>query len=251
MLITFEKIFKSIGRAAIVEDLSVNIKEDQSTIIIGPSGCGNSTLLRLILGLVKPNQGTIYLNNEVLPEKEINFWRRQIGYMTQDGGLFPHLTARSNVTLMAQFLQCDPEWIEDRIRTLGELVRLPSQLLLQYPSELSGGQRQRVSLMRALLLDPKCLLLDEPLGALDPITRYELQVELKEIFEKLHKTILMVTHDMREAAYFGKEIILMRAGRIVQIGSFTELLEHPVEPFVTEFIKLQQFPIVEEMQICQ
>lgn len=243
MLITLDKVSKSIGHDSIVEELSIRFKEHQTTVIIGPSGCGKSTLLRLILGLVPPNSGKICLDNEEIGQNNANHWRRQIGYVTQDGGLFPHLTAQGNVTLMAQFLHCDNEWIEQRMHVLSDLVRLPFRLLSQYPSELSGGQRQRVSLMRALLLDPKCLLLDEPLGALDPITRYELQIELKQIFLKLHKTILMVTHDMQEAAYFGDDIILMRLGHIVQIGSFAELSQHPVEPFVSEFIKHQQFPI--------
>ena len=138
MLITLENISKSIGHELIVDDLSVRFKENQSTVIIGPSGCGKSTVLRLILGLVKPTRGTIRLDNEILKDKEINAWRRQIGYVTQDGGLFPHLTVRGNITLMAQYLQCDPEWIEQRIHLLGELVRLSPRLLTHYPSELSG-----------------------------------------------------------------------------------------------------------------
>lgn len=242
MLIELRRVSKSVGKDAILEELSLTFQEDRTSVIIGPSGCGKSTLLRLILGLVKPTCGHIYLDQVNLEEKNGNFWRRQIGYVTQDGGLFPHLTAHDNVALMAQFLHLDSNWIEERILFLSDLVRLSARCLSQYPSELSGGQRQRVSLMRALLLDPKCLLLDEPLAALDPITKFELQTELKQIFGKLKKTILLVTHDMQEAAYFGDEIILMRSGRIVQASSFAELAHHPIEPFVSEFIQLHQLP---------
>lgn len=245
MLIRLDKISKSMGHDSIVEDLSATFREFETTVIIGPSGCGKSTLLRLILGLISPSSGKIYLDNQELKENNANYWRRQIGYVTQDGGLFPHLTARGNVTLMAQFLHCEPNRTEERILFLSDLVRLPPRILSQYPSELSGGQRQRVSLMRALLLDPKCLLLDEPLGALDPITRYELQTELKHIFLKLRKTTLLVTHDMQEAAYFGNDIMLMRSGHIVQVGTFADLFQHPIEAFVSEFIKRQQFPVPE------
>ncbi len=242
MLITLDKISKTFDHDSIVEEMSLTFFESRTTVIIGPSGCGKSTLLRLIIGLVAQTSGTIYLNHQELTSLNANRWRQKIGYVTQDGGLFPHLTAHRNITLMAQFLHYDTYWINQRLQELCELVRLPYRLLTQYPSELSGGQRQRVSLMRALLLNPSCLLLDEPLGALDPITRYELQIELKHIFFQLRKTILLVTHDMREAAYFGDDILLMRAGHIVQRGAFQDLIEHPVEPFVSDFIRLQQFP---------
>lgn len=249
MLITLDKVSKTFDHDAIVEEMSLTFSEYQTTIIIGPSGCGKSTLLRLIIGLITQTSGKIYLNQQELTPLNANYWRQQIGYVTQDGGLFPHLTAGHNVTLMAHFLHYEAAWIERRVQELSELVRLPHRLLSQYPLELSGGQRQRVSLMRALLLDPSCLLLDEPLGALDPITRHELQIELKQIFLKLHKTILLVTHDMQEAAYLGDDIVLMRSGHIVQRGSFQDLSEHPMEPFVSEFIQLQQFPESQKIEI--
>ncbi len=242
MLISLEHVSKVIGQDSVLKELSVLFNEYKTTIIIGSSGCGKSTLLRLILGLTIPTTGKIYLDGQELNQANANSWRRQIGYVTQDGGLFPHLTVKSNVTLMASYLKLPQDWIEQRFDELCDLMRLPKNLFSHYPSELSGGQRQRVSLMRALMLDPKCLLLDEPLGALDPINRYELQIKLKEIFLKLNKTILLVTHDMQEAAYFGHEIFLMRAGSVVQRGSFQELTQQPAEPFVTSFINLQHFP---------
>jgi osmoprotectant transport system ATP-binding protein len=240
MLITLDKVYKRFGQNSVVKEMSLTFADHRTTVIIGPSGCGKSTLLRLIIGLVPPTSGTIYFDKQEIKPANVNLWRQKIGYVTQDGGLFPHLTARHNVTLLANFLRYDPVGIEQRIQELTELVRLPAGALSQYPSELSGGQCQRVSLMRALFLDPSCLLLDEPLGALDPITRYELQTELKQIFLKLNKTILLVTHDIREAAYFGDEILLIREGCIVQRGSFLDLKKNPTEAFVSEFIQLQQ-----------
>ncbi len=240
MRIKLDKVSKIFGPDSIIE-ISLTFAEDRTTVIIGPSGCGKSTLLRLIVGLIPQTRGTIHLDESEMTSSNINQWRRQIGYVTQEGGLFPHLTAHHNVCLVANFLNYSAQWIEQRIQELSDLMRLSPRLLSHYPVELSGGQRQRVSLMRALLLDPSCLLLDEPLGALDPITRSELQSELKHIFLQLGKTILLVTHDIREAAYFADEIILMKAGHIVQKGSFFELTQHPSEPFVADFIRLQQF----------
>jgi osmoprotectant transport system ATP-binding protein len=165
-----------------------------------------------------------------------------MGYVIQDGGLFPHLTARGNVTLLARYLGWAPERVEPRLGELTELVRLPADALGRYPIQLSGGQRQRISLLRALLLDPVMLLLDEPLGALDPIIRSELQTDLRHIFQALSKTVVLVTHDLAEAAFFGDLIVLFRAGRIVQQGTLDDLERAPVDPFVTQFIQAQQRP---------
>jgi osmoprotectant transport system ATP-binding protein len=169
--------------------------------------------------------------------------RQQMGYVIQEGGLFPHLTIRDNVSVMARYLRRDDDWIGHRLAELAELVRLPTELMSRFPAELSGGQRQRVSLMRALMLDPKLLLLDEPLGALDPMIRYELQRELKSIFAQLGKTVVMVTHDIAEAAFFGHTLVLMRDGRIVQSGPFRTLARSPAEPFVEQFITAQREPM--------
>jgi osmoprotectant transport system ATP-binding protein len=168
-----------------------------------------------------------------------------MGYVIQEGGLFPHLTVRSNVTVMARWLRRDAAWIDNRLGELAQLVRLPPQLMTRFPAELSGGQRQRVSLMRALMLDPDLLLLDEPLAALDPMIRYELQQELKAIFVELGKTVVMVTHDIAEAAFFGQTLVLMRDGRIVQTGTLRELAQSPAEPFVEQFISAQREPMAQ------
>ncbi len=163
--------------------------------------------------------------------------------MIQEGGLFPHLSAGRNVTLMARYLKWDGERITRRVQELAGLSRLPVGSLDRFPAQLSGGQRQRVSLMRALMLDPDVLLLDEPLGALDPLIRAELQADLKNVFQTLRKTVVLVTHDMGEAAFFGDAIVLLRDGQIVQTGTIDALLHAPAEPFVTHFINAQRSPL--------
>jgi osmoprotectant transport system ATP-binding protein len=166
--------------------------------------------------------------------------RRRIGYVIQEGGLFPHLTASANVLLMARHLGKPDDEMRRRLSELCALTRFPENLLARYPVELSGGQRQRVSLMRALMLSPELLLLDEPLGALDPLVRASLQKDLKEIFARLRQTALLVTHDLAEAAYLADEIVLMNEGQIVQRGSMADFRDHPASDFVSEFINAQR-----------
>jgi len=215
----------------------------ETTILIGPSGCGKSTVLRLINGLVSPDSGEIDIDGTIVSANNINRIRQRMGYVIQEGGLLPHLDVRNNVTLMAHYLKHNKQWIDARLNELAEIVRLPSELFFRYPAELSGGQRQRVSLMRALMLDPDLLLLDEPLGALDPMIRFELQQELSAIFRLLGKTVIMVTHDLAEAAYFGHTLVLMNTGKVVQTGTFPDLVKSPSEPFVEQFTSAQQKPM--------
>ena len=219
---------------------TVGFRRATTTVLIGPSGCGKSTLLRMIVGLIRPDSGQILIDGKELHAEGIEKVRHRIGYVIQEGGLFPHLTAERNVTLVARFLKRDAKWINARLRELADLVRIPTESLRRFPRGLSGGQRQRACLMRALMLDPAILLLDEPLGALDPITRYELQDELKRIFDALGKTVVLVTHDMNEAAHFGGTIVMMRDGRIVQSGTLDDLLRRPAEAFVRDFIRAQR-----------
>lgn len=246
MAVLLKKVSKSFNQCLALEPTTLTIEDGKTTVLIGPSGCGKSTLLRLIVGLITPSSGKIFFDNEEVNNKTINFLRRKIGYVIQDGGLFPHLNVRDNVSLLARFLRYSPHAIEERITFLRDLVQLPLNILSSYPLQLSGGERQRVSLMRALMLDPGYIFLDEPLAALDPIIRFELQQQLKQIFSYLQKTVILVTHDMREAAYLGSEIILMRLGKIVQKGSFQDLIHSPAEPFVTSFIRAQQY-LIEDM----
>ena len=209
-------------------------------MLIGPSGCGKSTLLRLIIRLIEPDSGCIDFDGEPISADNIDNLRRRIGYVIQEGGLFPHLTARANVFLMARHIGKSQKEMHGKLLELCELTRFSENLLSRYPVELSGGQRQRVSLMRALMLSPELLLLDEPLGALDPLVRSSLQKDLKEIFAQLGQTVLFVTHDLAEAIYFSDEIVLMNEARVVQKGSITDLRERPADPFVSKFINAQR-----------
>jgi len=239
-LVSLDSVSKSYGGIAALAPLTIEFPAQRVTALIGPSGCGKSTLLRMIVGLITPDTGSVTIGGEILGGENVTRLRHGIGYVIQEGGLFPHLTARENVTLLSRFLGKTPQWMEGRLSELAEMARLPGGSLGRYPRDLSGGQRQRVGIMRALMLDPPLLLLDEPLGALDPITRNELQDELKSIFATLGKTVVLVTHDMHEAAWFADDIVLMRAGRIIQRGSAADLLERPAEPFVRDFLRAQR-----------
>jgi len=219
---------------------SLSVARGKTTVLIGPSGCGKSTLLRLIIRLIEPDSGSIEFDGQPVTAENIDVLRRRIGYVIQEGGLFPHLTARANVLLMACHIGKSYQETQNRLLELSDLTRFSGNLLTRYPLELSGGQRQRVSLMRALMLSPELLLLDEPLGALDPLVRAALQKDLKEIFTRLGQTVLFVTHDLAEAIYFADQIVLMNEGRIVQIGTITDLRERPADPFVSEFINAQR-----------
>jgi len=242
-MLELANISKRYGKTQALAHCGLRVPAGETVVLIGPSGCGKSTLLRLIAGLIQADSGTIVFAGETLTQDNILRARQRMGYVIQEGGLFPHLSVRDNVIVMARYLRRDPAWIANRITELAQLVRLPLELMTRFPAELSGGQRQRVSLMRALILDPELLLLDEPLGALDPMIRYELQQELKAIFRQLGKSVVMVTHDIAEAAYFGHTLVLMRDGRIVQTGPFKELARSPAEPFVEQFITAQRDPL--------
>jgi osmoprotectant transport system ATP-binding protein len=238
-LIELVDVSKQYGDAPALRSTTLSVEQERTVVLIGPSGCGKSTLLRLIVGLVEPDSGVIRFDGQPLHAANIGQARRRIGYVIQEGGLFPHLTARANILLMGRHLGEDPGRMRTRLSELCELTRLSQDLLGRYPIELSGGQRQRVSLMRALMLSPELLLLDEPLGALDPLVRVSLQKDLKEIFAALKKTAVLVTHDLAEAAYFGDEIVLMNEGRIEQRGSLDDLRRRPVSSFVSEFVNAQ------------
>jgi len=239
-LVQLVGVSKRYGAASALHPLDLAFEAGQTTVLIGPSGCGKSTILRLIVGLLEPDSGMIEIGGRKVERETLAELRRRIGYVIQDGGLFPHLTARRNVLLMAQHLGKPAAEMNAKVAELCALTRFPIDALDRYPAELSGGQRQRVSLMRALALSPELLLLDEPLGALDPLVRASLQTELKEIFERLQQTAILVTHDLAEAAYLGDRIILMNEGRVVQKGTVSELRHHPVDSFVTEFLNAQR-----------
>ena len=206
------------------------------TAVIGTSGSGKSTLLRMLLGLEWPDSGRILVDGEELSRAGRLTVRHRIGYVIQDGGLFPHLRIRDNLALLPQHLRWQKARIETRARELLELMQLPRDILERYPEELSGGQRQRVAVMRALMTDPPALLMDEPLGALDPLVRFELQQRLQELFKVLAKTVVLVTHDLAEAAYLAPRLVLMQAGHIVQDGSAGDFVQRPSNDFVRRFV---------------
>lgn len=242
-MIELRGVSKSYGDQAALAPTNLRFEEGKTTVLIGPSGCGKSTILRLIIGLIRPDEGEVVIDGHPLTEENLIKRRRAMGYVIQEGGLFPHLTAEQNVWLMMRHLGEEIKDCVKRVTELAKLTRFPEEGLTKVPGELSGGQRQRVGLMRALALDPPVLLLDEPLGALDPLVRNELQSELKDIFGRLKKTVVLVTHDMGEAAYLGDSIVLLREGQVIQQGTLDDFKMVPVDPFVTQFLNAQRSPI--------
>jgi len=242
-MIELENVSKHYGNAYAVEKVSLAIRAEETTVLIGPSGSGKSTLLRLMIGLISPDEGHVMVGERELQTDDPQQLRHRMGYVIQEGGLFPHLTGRANITLLARHLGWSDDRINTRLHELTRLVQLDANHLQQYPSELSGGQRQRVSLMRALMLNPDVLLLDEPLGALDPMIRTDLQEDLRIIFERLDKTVVFVTHNIEEAAFFGDQTVVLREGQIEQSGKMNALLNEPASPFVSNFIQAQRSPL--------
>src|SRR5271170_4998316 len=235
----FISVSKSYGKKLVLVDVDLTILPNLTTVLIGPSGSGKSTLLGIMAGLLEPESGEILFDGSPVSQKALPMIRRRLGYVIQDGGLFPHLTGLANAALMARYLGWNENRIAARVRELADLTRLPFDVLARYPSEMSGGQRQRVSLIRALMLEPEVLLLDEPLGALDPMIRAGLQHDLLVIFRRLRKTVALVTHDLAEAAFFADQIVLMHDGHLIQKGNLSDFANNPVTPFVTEFVRAQ------------
>ncbi len=236
-LLGVSKCFDSV---VALSPTDLKFEPGETTVLIGPSGCGKSTILRLIIGLIQPTIGQVRFEGQVLTSENILKLRRRMGYVIQEGGLFPHLTARDNILLLGKHLGRPREELQVRLAELCELTHLPVGALPRYPVELSGGQRQRVSLIRALMLRPEVLLLDEPLAALDPMVRASLQTELKRIFQHLRQTVIFVTHELAEAAWLGDQLVLLRQGHVVQVGTFDALRDHPADNFVSEFINAQK-----------
>ncbi len=239
-VIRLSGVRKTYGAIAALDGVSAHFEAGRTTVLIGPSGCGKSTLLRTLIGLVWPDEGEVRFENVPVAPATIRELRHRTGYVIQEGGLFPHLTARQNAALAARHLGWKTGHVASRVEEVARLVRFPPERLDAWPNQLSGGQRQRVSLLRALMLRPDLLLLDEPLGALDPMIRAELQADLRELFRSLEKTVVMVTHDLAEAEYFADRIVLMRHGRIVQSGSIEDLEQRPSDEFVRRFVSAQR-----------
>ena len=244
------EVSKSFGQTQVLKPTSLVLEPGKTTVFIGPSGCGKSTLLRIMIGLIEPSEGTVKFDGVEMTPRNIMQMRRKMGYVIQDGGLFPHLSARGNVGLMARYLGWEKQRVNARVEELARLTRLPDGALDRYPSQLSGGQRQRLGIMRALMLDPSVILLDEPMGALDPLVRYDLQEDLRGIFQSLKKTVVLVTHDMGEAGFFGDTVVLLGGGEIVQQGTLDEMIRFPASDYVTRFINAQRLPGVEAKEVA-
>lgn len=238
-MLKMDHIQKSLGDRPVLKDFSLHIKQGERVALLGLSGSGKTTILKTICGLIIPDQGELAFNEQSITPGTMRGIRQQLGYVVQDGGLFPHLTLFENLALVGREAGLKTDVIEAKARQLAELTQLPYELLNRFPRQVSGGQRQRVGLMRALFLNPTCLLLDEPLGALDPITRRELQDELKDLFTRLNKTVLLVTHDLFEAKHLADRIILLNEGSIAQEGRMEDLIERPANEFVRRFVRAQ------------
>lgn len=233
-----KKVFKPNITA--VNSVSFELERGEIGCIIGTSGCGKTTTLKMINRLIEPTSGKILVGgNDALSVDAVS-WRRKIGYVIQKAGLLPHLNVKDNISLLSKIMNKEKAFIHSRVEELMEIINMPfAQFAHRYPIELSGGQQQRVGIARALMEDPPVLLMDEPFGALDPITRNSLHEEFWNLNEKLHKTIIIVTHDMDEAFKLGHKIILMHKGEIVQVGDKSDFLDRPANQFVEDFIKGQ------------
>ena len=237
--IFFQGVSKSYGKEAALHDLTVAFADGVTTSVVGPSGSGKSTLLQLINGLVRPSSGTVQVFGKPIDYDHLPQLRRQIGYAVQGTGLFPHLTVERNITLLARLAGWNTERTRTRAQELMERVGLPWTFATRYPHQLSGGQQQRVGLCRAMMLQPPLFLLDEPFGALDPVTRNEIQEEFLRLQQSEPRTIVLVTHDLREALRLAQRLIVLNDGRIAQHGPGEEIINAPADEFVRNFFQTQ------------
>lgn len=237
-MVVFEKVTKKFGRDVVaVDDFSLEIQEGELVALIGPSGCGKTTTLRMVNRLEDPTSGRILVGGDDIATIDPVQLRRNMGYVIQEIALFPHMTVEDNICVVPSLQGWSKSKRRERANELLELVDMePDEFRHRYPRELSGGQQQRIGVLRALAVDPDILLMDEPFGALDPLTREQLQEELKNLQERVQKTIIFVTHDMDEAIKLSDRVIMMREGKIIQAESPDEMLRNPADDFVREFI---------------
>lgn len=240
-MIRFENIVKSYGEKTVLKNLTISINKGEFITLIGSSGCGKTTILKLINGLIKPDSGKVWIDNQDLSMLDLIEMRRNIGYVIQNVGLFPHFTIADNISYVLKLKKIDKINARQRVEVLINLVGLDKSYLQKYPWQLSGGQKQRVGVARALAADPEIILMDEPFGAVDELTRRSLQDEIQNIHRKLGKTIVFVTHDIEEAIKLGNRIILLNEGEIEQIGTKKELIFSPKNDFVRNFFGNRNF----------
>ena len=236
-MIEFRHVSKDFHGKVVLSDISMEIPTGELTVLIGPSGCGKTTTLKMINRLLSPSSGEIWIDGKNIETLDKVQLRRRIGYVIQQGGLFPHMTIRENIEIIARLAKGDPQAISRKTDQLMEMVDLdPAEYLDRYPTELSGGQQQRIGVIRALANDPEVVLFDEPFSALDPVTRSSLQDELVSMHEKMRKTMVFVTHDMDEAIKIADRICIMRNGHILQFDTPEQILKHPADDFIASFV---------------
>jgi len=236
-MIKFEKISKNYGDHEVVSDISFEINQGELVVLIGPSGCGKTTLLKIINRLIAPTSGDVFINSESIYDKDKIELRRNIGYVIQQTGIFPHLTVRENIEIIPLLQHHEKSAVRKKTQELMQMVGLDPVLYLdRYPSQLSGGQQQRIGVARAFACDPDIILMDEPFSALDPMTRIQLQEELVKLQAKLKKTIVFVTHDMDEAVKIADRICIINQGSIVQYDTVENIMKQPANEFVQEFV---------------
>lgn len=231
-----------------INNVSINIAKGELFALLGKSGCGKTTTLKMINRLIEYESGEIYINDQKIEEINPITLRRNIGYVIQDIGLFPHLTIAANIAVVPKLLKWDSDRIERAMAEVMDIIKLPNTLIKRYPHQLSGGQKQRIGVARAIIANPDIILMDEPFGALDPITREELQQEFLNMQKQIKKTIVFVTHDIFEAFTLGNKVAIMDKGRIIQMGTPYDLLKNPRNDFVKKFIGKHSASLLSEVK---
>ena len=236
-IITFTNLSKRYGDTVVLSEIELEIPNGQTTVIVGQSGSGKTTLLRMVNGLIKPDSGRLEVFGDLVPKENIENFRRKIGYAVQGAGLFPHVSVKENIVLIARLVGWSIEDIDERFEMLMRQMELPLDLSDRIPNELSGGQQQRVGLCRALMLKPKLLLLDEPFSAVDPLTRLELYEVVEKLISNEAVSIVMVSHDLGEAKRLGDRMVVLQNGIILQNDLISNVIGNPATPYVERLVQ--------------
>ena len=236
-IITFTNVSKRYGDTVVLSEIELEIPNEQTTVIVGQSGSGKTTLLRMVNGLIKPDSGRLEVFGDLVPEENIENFRRKIGYAVQGAGLFPHVSVKENIVLIARLVGWSSQDLDERFEMLMRQMELPLDLSDRIPNELSGGQQQRVGLCRALMLKPKLLLLDEPFSAVDPLTRLELYEVVEKLISNEAVSIVMVSHDLSEAKRLGDRMVVLQNGIILQNDLISNVIGNPATPYVERLVQ--------------
>ena len=236
-IITFTNVSKRYGDSVVLSEIELEIPNEQTTVIVGQSGSGKTTLLRMVNGLIKPDSGRLEVFGDLVPEENIENFRRKIGYAVQGAGLFPHVSVKENIVLIARLVGWSSQDLDERFEMLMRQMELPLDLSDRIPNELSGGQQQRVGLCRALMLKPKLLLLDEPFSAVDPLTRLELYEVVEKLISNEAVSIVMVSHDLGEAKRLGDRMVVLQNGIILQNDLISNVIGNPATPYVERLVQ--------------